>query len=580
MVIQPSLIDRFLAVIEAKKPSDKILLRVLFFATIASGIYFIISLSNSYAVITPTRGGVLSEGIVGIPRFVNPALALTRADQDTTALIYSGLLKISPDGLLIPDIAESVSVSEDGLTYTIELKRDRSFHDGKPITTRDVLYTINLIRDPDLKSPLRGNWADVELEEIDEYSFRIILREAYTPFIENFTFGIMPHHIWNGLPVEQLPFSQYNTEPIGSGPFMISQVIRDNTGLISGYELEPAKAGANRPNLAKVELHYFQNETLLTEALQKGEINATVYLPSGAIESLPEDTYNIINQPLPRIFGLFFNQNRSASLRDAAARQALSAAIDREELIKLVLGGYGVPTDKPIVSSHRGLLLNDTRPEGNATTTKTPTEILESGGWRLSERGLWEKRIDGATETLSVTIRTGNSPLFDATANFVAESWRSLGAEVQIEQYEQTGLVQSVIRSRDFQALLFGLDMNRQQDLYPFWHSSQKDDPGLNIAQYTNITVDGLLEQARTTQDLEEQTNLLEQVSDIIAAETPAIFLYAPTVVYVIDKDIGTATMQRLGRSTDRFMNIETWHAQTDVVWPIFTDKNNSTDRN
>jgi ABC-type transport system substrate-binding protein len=177
------------------------------------------------------------------------------------------------------------------------------------------------------------------------------------------------------------------------------------------------------------------------------------------------------------------------------------------------------------------------------------------------------------TETLSVTLRTGNSSLFEETAKAVAESWRNIGVEVQIEQYEQTGLVQSVIRSRDFQALLFGLDMTRLQDLYPFWHSSQKDDPGLNIAQYTNITVDRLLDEARSIEDQNEQLRLLKETSDIINEEVPAIFLYAPSVTYVIDKEIKSASMTMLGRPSDRFMNIENWHARTDIVWPIFEKK-------
>ena len=112
--------------------------------------------------------------------------------------------------------------------------------------------------------------------------------------------------------------------------------------------------------------------------------------------------------------------------------------------------------------------------------------------------------------------------------------------------------------------------MNRSQDLYPFWHSSQKDDPGLNVAQYTNISVDTLLEEARNTTDTETQLRLTKEISTIISAETPAVFLYAPSITYVIDKEITSAPMTRLGKPSDRFMNIENWHASTDVVWPIF----------
>ena len=566
-----SFFDRFIDLIENKKPSDRILLRLLFFVALVSLILTAVAINDRYVISSPTSGGVLVEGMVGIPRFVNPALAITRADQDSVSLIYSGLMKIDPQGKLIPDLADTVTVSEDGLTYTINLRTDARFHDDTPLSARDVLFTIGLIQDPDLKSPLRGNWIDVTTEALGEYALTITLREAYAPFIENFTFGIMPFHIWNNLPIEQLPFSQYNTEPIGSGPFMIERILYDASGLISGYVLVPAQNITS--NLEAIELRYFLNETLLTEALLKGQILSTVFLSQNDIPSLPKEKYKIIEQPLPRVFAIFFNQNRSATLRDAAARRALNAAVNREELVELVLGGFGVPITTPIVATHRALLLGTTtEAEIEEATAETPEEILEKGGWRKNDAGVWQKTIDGAVVNLAVTIRTGNSAMFEATANFVADSWRQLGVDVEIEQYEQTGLVQSVIRSRDFEALLFGLDMNRLQDLYPFWHSSQKDDPGLNIAQYTNVTIDRLLETARTTADLPSQFGILEEVSTIIAREVPAIFLYAPSIAYVVDRTIETTDITMLGRPSDRFMNVTDWHARTDIVWPMFTD--------
>lgn len=566
-----SIMDHLLGIIENKKPSDRFILRGLLFLTIATGIYFALSVNNSFLITTPTKGGVLIEGIVGIPRFVNPALAITRADQDTVALIYSGLMKIDEKGALVPDLAENISVSEDGLIYTITLKKNRVFHDETPITAKDVIFTINLMRDPDLKSPLRGNWNDVTINEVGEYELTIALAEAYAPFIENFIFGVMPEHIWSGLPIEQLPFSQYNTEPIGSGPFMIAKVNRDNTGLISGYSLRPAPSSVTEPNLSSIELKFFQNETLLATALENKEITSTIFLPSETILGLNQEEIQVITHPLPRVFGIFFNQNRSVVLRDKSAREALNVAIDRKQLVAEVLDGFGVPTTEPIVTEHRELILQDTAEEDNSTSTlQSPEEILKAGGWKKNEAGFWEKKLDESNQILSVTIRTGNSPLFQETANMVAESWRKIGVDVQIEQYEQTGLVQSVIRSRDFEALLFGLDMNRLQDLYPFWHSSQKDDPGLNISQYTNVNVDRLLEEARTTVDSNEQLRLLKETSKIIASEVPAIFLFAPNISYVVNKDINASEMKMLGRPADRFMNISNWHARTTVVWPIF----------
>ncbi len=577
-----SLVDKLLGLIESRKPSDKLILRLLFFVSIFSGIFFLYSINSNYSSVVPTRGGVLSEGIVGIPRFVNPALAITRADQDTVALLYSGLLKIDESGNLIPELAESITVSEDGKVYQVELRQDKKFQDGVPITAKDAIFTINLVQDSNLKSPYRGNWSDVTIEEVSDFEFNVILNEAYSPFIENFTLGIMPKHIWGSLPIEQLPFSQYNTEPVSSGPFSIKNISRDASGLISSYSLTPSSNNDQKPNLSGIELRFFQNETLLENAFLENKITSTIYLPVKTISELDNDDINIITEPLPRIFGLFLNQNRSPALRDKSVRQALNIAVNRERLVNEVLGGYGVPTDKPILED------TDELEFISSTTENIPLsfsidearEILTKGNWEQNEAGFWEKEIAKEVVTLSLTIKTSNTDLFEKTVSIIAEDWRKLGVDVQVEQYDQTGLVQSVIRTRDFEVLFFGLDMNRTQDLYPFWHSSQKDDPGLNISQYTNITVDRLLDKTKNSQDKSERKNLLSEISNSISEETPAIFLFAPSIAYVVDKDIVLPPIKLLGKPSDRFMNISDWYAKSEVVWPFFQKEDSVKDIN
>lgn len=565
-----SLLDKLLGLIERQRPSDRFILRLMFFAIIASGIYFILSLNNNFSILTPAEGGTLVEGIVGTPRFINPALALTRADQDTAALVYSGLLKIDQDGNLTNDLAESVTISEDGLTYNIKIKKNQTFHDETPLTAKDVVFTIELIKNPELRSPMRGNWNDVTVEQVNEYELNVIIKEPYAPFIENFTVGIMPSHIWRNLPVEQIPFSKYNTEPIGSGVFRIDAIHRGDSGLIYGYTLKPAEDN-EEIKLEEIILKYFPNETDLTEAFKNKEINASVFLPTANINELKDKDVQIISEPIPRIFGIFFNQNRSPALRDQAVRQALSISIDRQAIIDKVLDGHGVPTSNAILLSENGLESENTNLTDPSTSSLTTAhDILVQGGWKQNATGFWEKEIDKSTELLSVTIKTSNTGLFEITADIIANEWRKLGVEVQIEQYEQSGLVESVIRTRDFQALLFGLDINRTEDMYPFWHSSQKDDPGLNISQYTNITVDGLLEKVKTTKDETERQKAITEINRIVSQEIPAIFLFAPNMTYVIDKDISVSPMNKLDKPSDRFMNITDWHADTESLWPIF----------
>lgn len=565
-----SLLQRLLGLIELAPASDRWLLRLALFALIASGVWLALAVNEQYITETAIPGGSYTEGVLGTPRFVNPALALTRADQDLTALVYSGLMRIGPGGNLENDLAETIDVSEDGRTYTITLRRDVKFHDGTPVTARDVVYTYQLIQDPDLKSPLRGNWTDVTVTEVNEYELTVTLEEAYAPFAENFTTGIMPAHAWSSLPTEQIPFSQLNTEPIGTGPFAVSRAVHDTSGVITHYELT-AFSQPHRPvRIDAIDLRFYSNEDSLAESLQQGDVDATAYLKPSVARSL-NNSFELYQEPLPRTFSVFFNQNRSSVLREEAVREALAVALDREALVEAAVSGLGFPNARPTPLS-TSTLESENGITSTSSPTSTATQILQAAEWELTN-GRWEKTIDGSTETLDLTVRTGNSPLFTALIDELARQWETIGVDVITEKYEQTGLVQSVIRPRDFQVLLYGTDLSRSYDLYPFWHSSQQDDPGLNIAQYTNITVDDQLETARISQDTASRTAALRTAEQIILEERPALFLFQPALIYVTTPDLTVTPVTRVGRPSDRFARVHDWHIEREELWPWFQNR-------
>lgn len=561
-------LDTILYFIERNPISDRFFLKLTFLVFFVTLLWLGLSFNEGYIFETPTDGGTIIEGVVGIPRFVNPILAVTRADQDMTALVYGSLLRLSPDGALAPHVAESIELQPDGRTYHVTIRKDVVFHDGTPLTARDVAYTILLIQNPNLKSPLQGNWNDVLVEELGEYELNVVIAEPYAPFIENFTVGILPRHIWDELPIEQLPFSQHNTEPIGSGPFKITSVKRDSTGLINAYELSAFNEAIDPPRIDTFIVRFYQNETLLVSAFNSDSIMNSSYLPQESMREVANNGTQIIEEPLPRVFAIFLNQNRSTALRDPAVRRALSAAIDRQMLVDTVLDGFGVPSSSPVPPSK-----NEVESFSTSSATSSimnPDEILEAGGWETGPQGNWQKTFDEEPITLSVTIATANTPSFEETANAIATAWREIGVLVSIEQFEQADLLQGVIRPRNFEALLFGNDLSRSVDLYPFWHSSQKDDPGLNVSQYTNIEVDSLLETARSSTDQAERTEALQGIRTILSKEVPAIFLYVPTFTYVVNDHINVSEMRGITRPYERFANVSEWHVETGELWPIF----------
>ena len=563
-----SLLQRYFGFMQRRSISDRLLFHVALIAVLVGVIATALQINSQYLTTVPTNGGTLVEGIVGTPRFVNPVLAITRADHDMVALIYSGLLKLDEHGALVNDIAESVELSEDGRTYHITLRNDVRFHNGTPLTARDVAYTIALIQNPDLKSPLRGNWDGVLVEELGEHELNIVLEEAYAPFIENLTIGILPRDIWDSLPTEQLPFSQHNTEPIGTGPYQIDSVLRSKSGLINAYKLRAYDHSNLNPNITTLVFNFYQNENELLTALADKQISGTPSMTIETLSSVDTETYNILQSPLPRVFTIYFNQNKSVILRNQAVREALTAAVDRQKLVDEVLGGFGIPTQTPVPSGF--LPVESTNASGTEQILR-PESILVNGGWKKTEEGFWEKEIDEEVVRLSVTLTTANTPLFENISLFVKKSWEELGVEVSIEQYEQTDLVQGIIRPRDFQALLFGADIGRSIDLYPFWHSSQKDDPGLNIARYTNIDADAYLKDIRVQTDMEKRNTAIHAFEALIEEDTPAVFLFVPTFTYVLDKNVSTTPIERLSKPSERFANIAQWHIRSNALWPIFS---------
>jgi len=541
-----------------------------FVAVLVSFLYAVYTANALFLTSVPSQGGAIVEGIVGTPRFVNPVLAITRADHDMVELVYSGLMKINEEGDLVPDIAESVDVSEDGKVYTIKLRNGVRFHNGTELTVKDFIFTVGLIQNPDLKSPLRGNWDGVALEEISDHDLTITLQEAHAPFMENLTVGILPRELWDELPIEQIPFSQHNTQPIGSGPYRVTDVLRNKTGLINAYKLSAFDASNQNPNINTVVFNFYQNEEELLEALRTRAISSTPSLSLENLDVVDTSTYNVIQTPLPRTFALYFNQNKSAALRDSSVRKALNAAINKEELVNTVLMGYGIPTSSPVPEGF-------TVVESSSSTAldvqhETAEDILRAGGWNKTPEGTWQKEIDKEQVTLSISITTANTPVFDKTATYIANAWKALGVDVHIAQFEQADLVQAIIRPRDFETLLYGTDIGRQADLYPFWHSSQKNDPGLNIAQYTNIDVDALLAKVRTEKDAGVRSQALAQAEAIIVEELPAIFLFVPTFTYVLDKDVTATPFTRISKPSERFANISKWHTRSYNLWPIFSN--------
>ena len=541
-------------------------------ALLVSTIGILGKINKSFMVSVPMEGGTIKEGIIGTPRFVNPILASTEADRALVTLVYSGLMRKSVDDTIIPDLAESVETTPDGLSYTFVLKNEIYFHDKKPVTVDDVIFTINAIKDPIIKSPRKGNWDGVTTERVDDRTIRFTLKQPFANFLENATVPIMPAHIWENSPIE---LNEANLYPVGSGPYQVLKVNKESSGIVNSYELISFKDFTlGKPYIRKINLSFYPNEDDAIAAERDGKIDQLGSISPENTINLRERDSTITSSVLPRIFGLFFNQNENQIFTNKNVVSAIEKAIDKDRIIQEVLGGYGVSIDNPI-PAHVLPSTNTSALSTQEAKIEEAKEILKRDGWSIGESGYLEKTVTDSnkkktTATISFSISTGNAPELAKSAEIIKENLTALGMKVDVKVFEVGNLNQSVIRPRNYDALLFGEIINTESDLYAFWHSSERKDPGLNVAMYTNAKVDKILEDTFGNQDQALRQKKYMQMVDEIKKDMPAVFLYSPSFIYIVSKDLQGLNIDHLIFPSDRFLNAYLWYTKTDNVWKIF----------
>lgn len=549
-------------------PTTKTLFFVLVVVFSFTSIKMLWQIQEVFTTEIPKFGGSFSEGIVGSPRFINPVLAIGDTDKDLVEIVYSGLLKHDNAGGFEGDLADSFSVSEDGIVYDFHIREGSTFHDGKPVTTDDIVFTIEKVLDPIIKSPKRASWEGVVVEKIDDRNIRFILRRPYSMFNEVATLGILPKHIWQNMTSEEFAFSEFNITPIGSGPYKIKDLKRNSGGIPVNIKLESYnKYTLGRPLIRSITFKFFNNENDLVKAFESGEVDSLGNVSQFIAKRIEESGNKTIASSLPRVFGVFFNQNQSALFLNKEVRDALNISAPRKRIVEEILMGFGKTINGPIPSE----ISEETKSQEEYITEAK--SILENGGWSLNEEGILEKKKGSDTIALHFSLSTSEVPELKRSAEILKEEWEKIGARVDIKVFEISDLNQNVIRPRKYDALLFGEVVGSEGDLYPFWHSSQRNDPGLNVALYANIKTDKLLEEIREASNQEIAKEKRGEVVEEIKKDNPAIFLFSPEFVYVPTPKIKNISLKPVSSPNERFQNIEKFFIETDKVWNIFAQK-------
>jgi len=512
----------------------------------------------------PKFGGEYTEGIVGQPIYINPLFSqASDADSDLVSLIYSGLFKYDKIGKLQNDLAQRYEVSDDKKVYTVFIRDEAKWHDGRDLSVDDIIFTLNIIQDPAYKSPLRQNWQGVSFSAVDGNAIRFELKNPYFGFLENLTFGILPKHIWQSTPSERFSLAEKNLMPIGSGPYMFVDFQKDSNGNIITYKLAAFKDYyEGSPYISKINFNFYPNEDSLVAAFKKKEVAGIGNISPEKLE-VAQSSKNIEIKKLivPRYFALFINQTKNVALAYGEVRKALSVGVNRQEIIDKVLGGNGIPLYSPLFPQMSGYVNFS---EEYGYDQEKSKRILEEAGWKNNdENGIREK--DGVK--LEFEIVTTDWPELVESAEILKEQWAMIGIKVDVKILSVSDFQQNYIRTREYESLLFGQALNFNPDLYSYWHSSNKRDPGLNLSLFEDKRADELLESIRQEADEGKRSEAYNEFVGLLKDKNPAIFLYSQYYLYPISKSVKGMEMQNINAPFWRFADVNKWYVKTSRVW-------------
>jgi peptide/nickel transport system substrate-binding protein len=534
------------------------------------------------STLVPTVGGTYTEALIGFPQHINPLLTPLSAsdtDADLTSLIYSGLFTFNDQKEFTPDLVDTYTVSDDGRTYTFHIRSGTEWQDGQPISTDDVDFTIKTIQNAQTGSPLQGLLQDVVFAKIDQSSFTMTLKEAWTPFVYNLTFGIVPQHIWYNIPPQQIATTPLNLSPIGSGPYMVDRLIKDSDGNIQSLELiRNSRYYRGAPSIERLQFLFFSDSTTAAEAVLTGKAHAIAFVSKDTRDQLlgKENQLRSIDIRLPEVTAVFFNTDRDL-LSDQVIRTSLAQAVQRQQLIDGALQGAATPITSPLLPGYFGYddqlkTPGEQRdqakqaldaagwivPDGTSTALVSETTTADDGSIQITPSLPAVRSRDG--KTLSLTLTSVDLPEYRAAATELQRQWGELGVAVTIHLFRPETITQAALAKRDYDMLLFGQTLGPDADLYPFWHSSQQTSPGAALSIFFNRNLDQLLEQARQSTVLTDRATLTTRIQSSILDLTPAIFLYQPHLYFIVHQSIhGIPDTQYLAVPANRFYTINQW---------------------
>jgi len=509
----------------------------------------------------PEQGGVYTEGLVGALGRLNPLLDWNNsADRDINRLLFSGLVRFDERGLPQTDLAESWGSTPDGTIYNFAIRPNAVWHDGEPVTSEDVIFTIEMMKSAGSFYPqdIKDLWDKIEVTQLNEKNIKFTLPEPYVPFLDYLTFGIVPKHLLGTVPPDQIASAEFNINPVGTGPYKFDRLLVEN-GRIIGVVLTVFENYYRTPAfIEQVVFRYFPTSADALSAYQQGDVFAISQVTTDILgKALEESNLNIYTSRTPQMGFVLFNLNNPevAFLQNINVRRALMLGINRTYIINTYMQSQAILADGPILPNswahYDGIEKFEYDPDAAINLLKTEGYVIPAGGGDVR-----------AKEGMSLTFALSHpdDALHTRIAQTIQTEWAQIGVDVDLQAVPYDQLVLNTLASRAYQSALVDLNLSRtpDPDPYPFWHQAESTG-GQNYSQWDNRTASEYLEQARVTADYTLRAKLYRNFQIVFAKELPALPLYVPVYSYGVDSQVRGVQVGALYEPSDRFVTFANW---------------------
>lgn len=538
---------------------EKIRFRIAYSLLLVGFLGLSITWYSDNSALEADYGGSYIEGLIGTPNFINPSFATSDVDRDLVKLIFSGLMTTDKNGNLIPDLASGYTIDAEQKIYTFELRQDVKWHDDMPFLADDVVFTIERIKKPEYKSPLRSSFNGVTVNKLDDYKVQFILDKPFPAFLSILTIGILPEHLWYSIPDFGAELAELNKKPIGCGPYKFSSLTKDSNGNVKNYILEAYdNYHLGKAYIDELTLKFYADYELAASALQNKNVDGLMYLPKSYKEEIKNHSVVFKNLQSPQYTAVFFNPQQNGLLNDLKFRRILAMSVDKNRILNEALNNDGQVIHGPILP---GALGYDENVKDLDYDLEAAKKELENLGWTLKDgQSVRQKNEQDLTLKLSTIDQAENIN----AVNIIKEAWENLGIKVELEIIAKSRVRQDIIEPRNYQVLVYGQIINMNTGPYPFWHSSQINAPGLNLSIFNNSDIDKTLEKLRQANTDLEKADLLNTFEKKLLEQHLAIFLYNPTYTYPVAKKLkGLDDLQFINLPSDRLASISKWFIKT-----------------